>query len=135
MGTVSLQPFLDPTRLFLLTLGTAHKTAQGTSPPAPQLIFHLHEGQMDDAGLWHPCPHPAMAQIHQAPPCLHPAPPRRSCTSYRINQRLMNSIFCPNISAQRALPAMKDAGTLRCDLALEVSALDVHLHAVTMKSS
>lgn len=133
MATTSLQLSHDPTLLFLLIQEAAHKTARGTSPPAHLLIFHLHEGQMDAVGLWHLCPHLGMEQIHQAPRCLHPVHPRRSYTSYHINQHQTNYIFCPNISARKALPAMTDAGTHRCALAPGVSALDVRPPAVTTR--
>lgn len=45
----------------------------------------------------------------------HPAPPRRSCTSYRISQPQMNYTSCPNIFAPlRASPLRTDAGTRPC---------------------
>lgn len=45
----------------------------------------------------------------------HPAPPRRSCTSYRISQPQTNYTSCPNIFAPlRASPLRTDAGTHPC---------------------
>lgn len=130
----SPQLCLDHTRLSLLMQEIARKTVQGISPPVPQPISPSHGGRTGVVGPWLLSPLQAMGQIHQALQSLHPAPPRRSCTSYHISQPQMNYTSCPNTSAPlRALPLRTDAGTRPCVPVPGVSALDVPPPAVTMK--
>lgn len=131
---VSLQHFLDHTPPFLLTQEPALKTVREISLRAPQPISPLHEGLMGDAGLWHRFPPRVTEPTHQAPLFRHPVHHRRSCTNCRFSQRLTSCISSPNISAQKALPAMTDRGRYQCGHDPGASALDDLHPAVIMKS-